>query len=284
MILSANNLKGQPVSESTPNTPKPASPTSESRAQPTKRLPTERIAFSKQLDILRAYGTASQGGTRAVNYKDVAELVKMSPSTVALMNVWMVDVGLVDRAGNDFMPSRPLIEYAQAYSWSPETAATKLASAFRKTWFGERLSSRLAFRSMTLDEVVADLAGQIAADPSYKPQIETVVDFAVASGIARRDGNMLFQGDIATPQRPEAAAKPITGEANIQLDDVKVEATGRARAVSTGFMASPEGRVQFHVSIDVSMKEMADWQPERISAFFAGLAQVLAAKHGAEKV
>jgi hypothetical protein len=45
-----------------------------------------------------------------------------------------------------------------------------------------------------------------------------------------------------------------------------------------------EGAVQFHVAIRVSMQEMSGWTPDRITAFFAGLAQVLAAKKGTEEL
>jgi hypothetical protein len=61
------------------------------------------------------------------------------------------------------------------------------------------------------------------------------------------------------------------------------EAPRPTRSVSTGFLTAG-GRVQLHVNIDVSMDEMAGWTPDRISAFFAGLAQVLAAKKGTEEI
>ena len=41
--------------------------------------------------------------------------------------------------------------------------------------------------------------------------------------------------------------------------------------------------MQFHVSVRVDMKEFSGWQPDRIAAFFGGIAQVLAAKGTVEK-
>jgi hypothetical protein len=35
---------------------------------------------------------------------------------------------------------------------------------------------------------------------------------------------------------------------------------------------------------DTHLAEMAGWSPDRIAAFFAGLAQVLAAKKGTEEI
>jgi hypothetical protein len=42
---------------------------------------------------------------------------------------------------------------------------------------------------------------------------------------------------------------------------------------------SSAGAMNFDISINVSMAEMRDWTPDRITAFFAGIAQVLAAKN-----
>ena len=43
------------------------------------------------------------------------------------------------------------------------------------------------------------------------------------------------------------------------------------------------GTVNFNVSVRVEMTEFATWKPERIAAFFNGMAQVLAAKANVEK-
>src|SRR5437879_2468995 len=58
--------------------PKPAG------ERPTKYLPTPRITFNKQLDILRAWAAASGPTGRVASNGAVAEIVKMQPSTVSL--------------------------------------------------------------------------------------------------------------------------------------------------------------------------------------------------------
>jgi len=47
--------------------------------------------------------------------------------------------------------------------------------------------------------------------------------------------------------------------------------------------SDPSGVVQFVVNVRVEMSEMRNWRPERIAAFFAGIAQVLAAKGSVEQ-
>lgn len=53
--------------------------------------------------------------------------------------------------------------------------------------------------------------------------------------------------------------------------------------VQTAFTQAPEGKVQFFVNINVDITEISRWSPDRIAAFFTGLAQVLAAKGSIEK-
>ncbi len=259
-----------------PDNPAPDQSKSEQKQQPTRKLPTERIAFSKQLDILRGIGLASQGGTKAVHYSAVANVIKMNAATVALMNTFIIDSGFVERTGNDFIPHRALVEFAQAYSWNPETATFKLAPLIRTTWFGSRLLTRLSFKSMSVDETIADLAMEVSAPPGFKSQIATLIDYAEAAGLVRREGTQLSLGPTADEMAPGAPEKPV----QVETAEAPPRQSG---TVATGFMTT-EGAIQFHVSIKVDMREMSGWQPDRITAFFSGLAQVLAAKKGTEEL
>ncbi len=45
----------------------------------------------------------------------------------------------------------------------------------------------------------------------------------------------------------------------------------------------PLSKVTFHVGIRVGVDELAHWTPERITAFFEGLAQVLSAGSAVEE-
>jgi hypothetical protein len=252
-----------------------------SKQEPTKRLPTERIKFSKQLDIIRAYGIKSLNGTRTASYKDAAEVTGIHFNTVSLMVGFLVENGFLERVGGDTMPTRAVLDFTQAYNWSAETASRKLAPIVRNSWFGELLLTKLAYRSMSEEEAIAELGGAISAGTEYKPSIGTLVDYAVATGLVRRDGNQLSLGETGGPEASTSPKSATTSSE--QRDDSATPSRPAAATVATSFM-NTEGAVQFHVSIRVSMQEMAGWTPDRITAFFTGLAQVLAAKKGTEEI
>lgn len=46
--------------------------------------------------------------------------------------------------------------------------------------------------------------------------------------------------------------------------------------------AKVEGGIRFHIHCEITAQDMADWKPERIMAFFRGLAQMQAAVEGVE--
>src|SRR5579863_6726568 len=78
--------------------------------KPTKTLPTDRINPPKQLDILRAYAAASNNGTKPATVNEVAEIVKMAPSTVALVNAFFSSIQVLQRADTGaYTPSGDVI-------------------------------------------------------------------------------------------------------------------------------------------------------------------------------
>lgn len=250
--------------------------------QPLRRLPTDRIKFRSQLDIIRAYGAASQSGARPVNYREVAEkYVKLDPSSISLLNPFLVESGFVERSGNDMVPSKAVLDFATAHTWAPETAARKLLPIIERTWFGVTLRAKLGFRALNEDEAIAELANEIAAGPEFKSRLALLISYAEAAGLLRREGNQLL---AVQPEETMPAVAETPQRERIDSDPPRDGgSTRQAGAVGTGFM-STEGVVQFHVSIRVTMQEMAGWSPDRIAAFFAGLAKVLAAKQGTEEI
>jgi hypothetical protein len=245
------------------------------RLRPTKTLPTERIAFPKQLDLLRAYAAASAPGGRPVTNADVADIVKMTASTVSMANAFFSDSGLLIRnADGGYVPSSDVTSYQLAYAWNPETASHKIAPVISETWFAKALLARLTFGPMEEAEAIEKLADAATAGPEYKGQLRVCVEYLIASGLVQRDGNMLKIGRTqATSQVPPE-----------KLVSTQEQATAvRSAAVATTFAAPTEGVVQFHVSVRVDMKEFAGWQPDRIASFFSGIAAVLSAKGAIEK-
>lgn len=235
------------------------------RAKPTKTLPSDRISFAKQLDVLRGYVAASAGGTKPCSLSDVAGVVRISPNTISVANPFYASVGLIQRSEGGFLPNADVLAFQRAYEWDAETAPQKLAPTLREQWFFEALAPRLSFGSLEEDHAIAILADSAGAGPEYRTNLRMLLDYLSVAGLVTRDGGQVKLNRPAQ-QKPNKPEDPDTQPR-----------TTKVNPVSPG---SASGKIQISVSIDVDLAQLAGWQPDRIASFFSGIAQVVAAKGG----
>jgi hypothetical protein len=214
-------------------------------------------------------------GTKPVSNKELSEIVAIAPSTISTGNPFFADVGLILRAGSGYVAAPEVVQFQRAHTWSPETAATKLAPVLRNSWFGELLLRRLSFDAMPYRQALVALAEDAGAGPSARTQLEMLLSYLLNAGIIARDG------DLICAVRPESSqAAPSSDGSNEGSSEVKRSDYRDAPPQSRSRVPFPHagGGVAFNVRLQVEMSELATWSPERITAFFAGIAQVLAAK------
>lgn len=202
------------------------------KPKPMKTLPTDRVAFDKQLDVLRAYGAASGPERKSVSNDDVGSIAQIHKNTVSICNPFFVDVGLLIKEGQKQKPSDDVFNYAAAYEWDADKAPVKLASALRTKWFAAALIPKLAFRSLSIDEATAFLADEAKAAKEYKPQLQLLLDYLRVAGIVNVEGTTVTLGPTAregaddskpaATQAPTSTARAVT-PANDDLDEMKVE-------------------------------------------------------------
>lgn len=267
-----------PKKEKPSNKPKAKPARVVASSKPTKFLPTDRITFSRQLDILRAWAAASGPLGKPVTNNDVADIVKMQASTVSMANAFFSSVGLLSRTESGYIPSQEVLAFLRNYEWSPETAPQKLAPVIAKAWFATELLSKLSFGPLTEDECIQDLADASAAGPDYRSQLRVLLEYLAAVGLTQRDGNLVKKGNVDMTAANAAA----TNETPTPASKQDSQAPDLAKAMPSLF-GTTEGQVQFNIAVKVSMGEFANWQADRIAAFFGGIAQVLAAKAKVEK-
>jgi hypothetical protein len=255
------------------NTP----PVAEER--PVKALPTDRLSFPKQLEVLRAYAVASGQTGKAVTNSDLANLTKLNVSSAGLNNSFFSEIGLITKSGNGYVPATEVVNFNRQWGYNTSTAGHKLAPALRRTWFGEIICSRLQMRPMTDKEAIGELADEAKAGQRYASQLSTLLDYLETAGLVTQEGGMVRQGVMIRAADEPARTEP----ASEATPMVPVPTPPPMGAVSTGFASAPEGAVKFHVDVTVDMKEMATWKPEVVAAFFAGVAQVISAKAMVER-
>jgi hypothetical protein len=186
--------------------PDPAKPQRRERLHE-EQLPTDRIAFDKQLKLLLAYAAASEGGRNPVSNDEVGKIVEMNSSTVSLANPFFVKLGFLQRSGRGYLPVREVIEYANASSWAADEAGQKLSSILEKSWFWLAVKPKLHLRTISEDEAIADMALKAAVGPESRPQLKMLLNYLLTGGLVRREGDKLAmqrRGPEAGPEPPRS--------------------------------------------------------------------------------
>ncbi|MEA3207888.1 MAG: hypothetical protein QOE70_945 [Chthoniobacter sp.] len=190
------------TSEAPTNTP-PAADAAKSSVPPektggkksklSKTLPTDRINIPKQFEIIVAYSSAfDKAGQQPISNQDVASLVGLAPATVAMMNAFLMDVGIVQKTdGGKFLPSAEARECARMFQINPGRAWLKLASLMERSWFGEELTAKLRVRTFSETEAIEDLAEVAHAEKDHLPQLKVALDYMEKSGVLLREGGQL---------------------------------------------------------------------------------------------
>jgi hypothetical protein len=229
------------------------------RAKPQKTLPTDRIALPKQVEILRAYGELGQNGGSVTNAA-VAGVVGLHPSTTSLANTFFNEIGLLTRAADGQVPSDAVIAFARAHQWNAETAPAKLGPAFANTWFGSALMPKVRFRPHTRSEALSLLADVAGATMSHKGQIEALVELLEVAQLVTIEGDMVkaVRKENDGPDDRQAAPPPPKPS--------EEQSSGKS---------SGAGKDAFQISMSVTMAEIGQLPPDKITAFFTGIAEVM---------
>ena len=178
-------------------------------AKATRPLPTGRIAFPKQLELLRAYAIAGADGAVVQNRK-LAEMVGMNYKTTSLANAFFLDIGFIRRDEGGVLPAAELIAFQQSFQWDPERATWELAPIIKESWFAKALLAQLRLRPLSEKDAISTMAKVVTAGPNLTQELRMLLDYLEAANLILRDGGMVQGGQDITPPdfRPPSEAEP----------------------------------------------------------------------------
>lgn len=173
------------------------------RVKSRKALPTDRVTFVKQLDILRAAAAASGPTRKPVSNDDIAKVVNIHFNSISNCNPFFLETGLFTRQKHQNIPCDEVFAYAERYEWEQDKAAYKLAPVIRKTWFCLTLIPKLTFRSLLLDEAISFLADEAGASKEYRDQLAVLIEYMRVAGIVSIEGSTVSLIKGATEEIPQ---------------------------------------------------------------------------------
>jgi hypothetical protein len=186
------------------------------RTPPTKTLPSDRLAFEKQVATLRAFAVVYEANSnKPVSNEEAGKIINMSGNTVVVTNGFFTDMRLLLRPKDStaLIPSPDTLAFYKAFEWDPKTAGEKLKSVFERAWFSEALVPRLKFRSYEEGEALSVLAEACSAAKEYEPRLRVLLEYMVFAGVVVRDGGQIKLPEPKGAEPVVEAAKPETGAA-----------------------------------------------------------------------
>lgn len=232
-----------------------------------KALPTDRMSVSSQLKVLRGYAAASSNGQNVFN-AEVAKAAGIAQTSVSTCNPFFVELGLIVKDKTGWVPCDEVRQFGNAARFDPETAAYRLAPVFERSWCFEALRPRLSMGSMSHQEALIELSAACGADPERQDQLEEILEFFDFVGLIEfaDNGDSIVLRQQAHRRQPEPREPAVVAAP-------PMHAPSRPPATNG---------VNFSVDISIDTTQIATWSADRITAFFAGLAQVIAAKGESE--
>ncbi len=180
-----------------------------------KAIPTDRVTFSRQLDILRAIALESGRDKKPVTNDAVAKMADLHAGSISICNPFFLDAGLLIRHKMQNIPCDEVFAYADSYEWDKEKATLKLAPIIRKAWFSEILIPKLIFRPLPVDEALGLLAEESGATKDHRDQLATILEYMKAAGIISTDSGIVTinkNGDEDSSQNDKKTSQPKPNE------------------------------------------------------------------------
>jgi hypothetical protein len=175
------------------------------RTPPSQILPSDRLAFKKQLAALQAYTVVFESnGNKPVTNDAAGQLIGMAGSTLMVTNPFFCEMKLLVRQKDEegFVPTNEALAYHKAHEWSPDAAGEKLRGLFERTWFAEALVPRLKFRDYEEREALTVLAEACGATKEYEERLSILLDFMVFTGVVVREGGNIRSAAGRTAEKP----------------------------------------------------------------------------------
>lgn len=188
-----------------------------------KALPTDRVAFPKQMDILRAIVVASSHDRNPVSNDRVAKVINIHSNSISNCNPFFLESGLLTRHKMQNIPCDEVFAYAERHEWDSDKAAHKLAPVLRKAWFCTTLVPKLSFRPLPVEEAIGFLAEESGATKGHRDQLLMIIEYMKASGIVTVDGGVISLVKNSNDESPQKDSGAQAEQKEVPAPKVKAE-------------------------------------------------------------
>lgn len=226
-------------------------------------LPSPRISFERQFEVLRAYVAASKDGKEAVGYNDFGKLT-VSPTNVSGNNKFFEHLTLIAKAEGapgKYVPTKDAIQICKDFAWKKEdNVRSILADLISRSWFGESAKTLLATRGrVTENDLLAQLGYDSGADPEkHMASLKVLVEYLKFSGLIRLEDGLFTAVGVLTPPPNLEIQQPFTNlgtPTQAQPDRLQTPYSGGPPVIVGVFVSADMSEEQIRKTIRIVLEE-----------------------------
>jgi hypothetical protein len=192
-----------------------------------RSLPTDRLNFEKQVEVLRVIAQMSGNSRRPVTAEDLSAAIGLKGNTGGLSNKFFRDSGWVVSAGRGmYAATEPLMDYHRHLNVDPQDvdgARRYLAASAEASWYWEALEPML--EGGARQTIVLHTLSKAAGAYEHTPQLLLIVTWLEWLGLVRREGDLVLR------EASEVHHSPEQGDSEPMAEDIADNASSTALSV-----------------------------------------------------
>ena len=253
------------------------------RSRPNRGLPTDRLRFDVQLNILQTMGRLSGSNKRPVDSDMVAQATRLSTATAGLCNRFFTESGWIEQVSKGkYVAADALLEYLRRDGVGASDATVPLADALRGSWVWEEIGPFVTDGGAPVGDVIVTLSRAAGAESGHVPQLENLLEWLDFVGLIIREGERVLpvRATSAPPPTPETPANPTEQQSSAAPDE---KPAGEREPARPSVQEPTKNRDQqaefvltFNVSVNMTASDLARLSPDQIRALYEAVGTVAA--------
>jgi hypothetical protein len=244
------------------------------KQRPDRSLPTDRLSFEKQVEVLRSIAQLSGSNRRPVTAEALSNAIGLKGNTGGLSNKFFMDSGWVDFAGRgNYTAAEPLLEFHRALNFEPENhhgARQHLQDPVRGSWYWAEVHPLLEGGSVKESVVLYELS-KAAGAADRRPQLLLILQWLEWVGLVQRDGEMVSLPTSPSSEVPdsETSVDEAAGTVDSSSNQRDVGESRPSEKVADATAQSPAGvdpsaLVSFNFSVRITADDAAKMSNENL--------------------
>lgn len=264
----------------------PAAGRSASKARPERPIPTDRLKFDNQVEVLKQVASMSGNNRKGVDAETMSAAINLRGGTGGLNSRFFRAAGWFEAVGRgEYTASDGLLQYWRHINVDPEdhqAATAGMRSEVKRSWFWDVVGPMLENGHPVREKAMLLQLATAANATDHRAQLETIIDWLVWVGLVRRDGESVVLATAVAakagneisevePDNADNADNAGVDEAIAERETDRVD-SGEPPARHTGI--GDDAIISFNVSVRLTANDVQNLSEEQMH-FVMGLAEKL---------